>query len=54
MSAEELQTYTDFVKPKLVEPHQPGSVIANLALAAPDSLRGEILFWDDEKFSAYR
>ncbi|KAJ9496911.1 hypothetical protein LTR99_008341 [Exophiala xenobiotica] len=54
MSAEELQTYTDFVKPKLVEPHQPGSVIANLALDAPRGLRGEILFWDDEKFSAYR
>ncbi len=54
MSAEELQIYTDFVKPRLVEAYQPGSVIANLALTAPRSLSGEILFWDDEKFSAYR
>ena len=53
MSQDELKVYMDIVKPRLVEPHQPGSVIANLALSATADLRGEILFWDDQKFSAF-
>jgi len=53
MSEQELKVYMDIVKPRLVEAHQPGSVIANLALSAPTDLRGEILFWDDQKFSEF-
>jgi len=54
MSEEELQNYMAIVKPRLVEAHQPGSVIANLALSAATDLRGGIHFWDDEQFSAYQ
>ncbi|KAI1612799.1 hypothetical protein EDD36DRAFT_464951 [Exophiala viscosa] len=53
MSEQELKVYMDIVKPRLVEPHQPGSVIGNLALSATADLRGEILFWDDQKLSAF-
>jgi hypothetical protein len=54
MTEAELQEYIDIVTPRLVEPHQPGSVIANLALTASKDLRGEICFWNDDKFAAYQ
>ena len=51
MTADELQEYIAYLTPKLVEPHQPGSVIAKLALTASNDLRGTITFWDDDRFS---
>jgi hypothetical protein len=51
MTADELQEYIGYLRPKLVEPHQPGSVIAKLALTASNDLRGAIAFWNDDRFS---
>ena len=54
MTEEELRAYKDMVTPQLVQPKQPGSVIGSLALRAEKGLRGEIMFWDDEKLTQYR
>ncbi|KIW19581.1 hypothetical protein PV08_00154 [Exophiala spinifera] len=54
MSEQELQTYKDLVQPRLVEAHQPGTVLANLALSASANLSGSILFWDDENIKQFR
>ncbi|KAL2411094.1 hypothetical protein ABEF95_000519 [Exophiala dermatitidis] len=54
MSQEELQRYIENITPRLVEAHQPGSVIANLALKADPALKGAIHFWDEKEFAAYQ
>ncbi|OAL33529.1 hypothetical protein AYO20_07215 [Fonsecaea nubica] len=50
MTADELEEYKAYLHPRLVEPHQPGSVIAKLAIKASPELRGKIAFWDDPVF----
>ncbi|KAH0848637.1 hypothetical protein AYO21_02841 [Fonsecaea monophora] len=51
MTADELEEYIAYLRPRLVEPHQPGSVIAKLAVKASPDLRGKIAFWDDVMFN---
>lgn len=51
MTTDELKEYLEYLKPRLVDPYQPGSVIANLALTAPASLRGFIGFWNDDRLA---
>ncbi|EXJ85968.1 hypothetical protein A1O1_06337 [Capronia coronata CBS 617.96] len=54
MTQEELQRYIENITPRLVEPHQPGSVIANLVLKVTPNFKGEINFWDDKEFACYQ
>jgi NAD(P)-dependent dehydrogenase (short-subunit alcohol dehydrogenase family) len=39
---------------RLVKPEQPGTVIANLAVAADKALSGKFLSWDDAILKSYQ
>lgn len=39
---------------KIVQPEEPGYVIAALALRAPLSLSGQFVSWDSEELREYR
>lgn len=41
-------------KGALLEPHQPGNVLARLALGCPGELNGRNLTWDDDCLKAFQ
>lgn len=41
-------------KGALLEPHQPGNMLARLALDCPDELTGQNLTWNDDGLKAFQ
>lgn len=41
-------------KGALLQPHQPGNVLARLVLDCPKELSGQRLTWDDDKLQDFR
>ena len=43
-----------YEKGALLQPHQPGNVLARLVLDCPKELSGQCLTWDDDSLQAFQ